>query len=130
MKTAKFSLIILCVAMMCYGCKKNEVLGTWEGTAYNPEDPPQIDFVLTVTEENGELKGVLSDNMGFVENAPLQDIKIDKNSFSCSVITTDYMAYRVTFTGSYDPKEKMLNGKWEVPAEGVVGTWQCTRKAD
>ena len=130
MKTAKIIMIFLWVSLLFSGCKKNQILGTWEGTAFNPEDPPRIDFVLNVTEENGELKGVISDNMGFMDNAPLQEIKIEKNSFSCVVVTTDYSAYRITFSGSFDPKEKILSGKWELPAEGIIGDWKCTKKAE
>jgi len=130
MKVARFVLLVVSVGILTMSCKKEDLLGTWEGVANIPEDPPRIDFVLKITEENGALKGTISDNMGFVEDAPLQDLKIDKNSFSCHIVTTDYMAYRVNLTGTYNAKDKTLSGELEVPAEGVVGTWKCTKKPE
>jgi hypothetical protein len=123
-------MIFLCVTLLCIGCMKNQFLGDWEGIAQNTGDPPEIYFTLTITEENGEFKGVVSDTLGLLDNAPLQDVKIEKNVFSSAVVTTNEAAQHITLSATLDPKENTMSGEWEIAAQGAAGTWKCTKKTD
>jgi hypothetical protein len=124
---AKLLVLTMVAAALAAGvlCAQTaDLTGTWVGaTMVNNE---QNTLTLVLKKDGDSYSGTLSDSMGMADQAPLQKVKLEKDSLSF---------YFILFPGSQDTRidvaikvtEAKLLGTWTTEA-GDSGAFELQRK--
>lgn len=114
-------------------------VGTWQGMALleNRNDPPR-QWTMTVSFRKGQLRGVMSDNLGEMRRRKLEDVKIVDGELHFTVAyETSRGLHRICrhrahlqddiLLSVFDGSEggRALEGKWE--ARRIAGTPTATQ---
>ncbi len=89
-----------------YAISNSDLTGTWNGTMEIPNFGT-YEMVLVLEKSNGEYKGIVSDDMGYIaEGTEVENLEIDGTSLSCefgltdgSVVTLTLEAHGAKMTG-------------------------------
>ena len=82
--------------------QENDLTGTWNGTMEIPNFGT-YEMVLVLEKSNGESKGTVSDDMGYIaERTVVEDLKIDGNKLSCHFGLTDGSVVYLTLEAEGD----------------------------
>jgi hypothetical protein len=117
--------VIICVGFLTtLSLAAVDISGTWEGSTEVP-DIGVDDFTLVFEKTETGYSGLMSDQLGMMENVACEDILIEGDKLTFHVEFYDGMEYTtvyLTFTVSQDE----LKGNWE--AGGNYGEINFARK--
>jgi hypothetical protein len=126
----KFFLILslgLCLSINLAAQKPADMVGTWVGmaTLEGMDEPDEFTLVLEI--EGESLKGHLTDQYGTLDEAPLEEIKLEDGKFSFSVKGTAPDGQEFTMVLDMDVEGDSMKGTLEIPGFGT-GAWEATKQ--
>jgi hypothetical protein len=126
----KLALILslgLCVAINLMAQKPSDMVGTWAGMATLEGMDAPNEFTLVLEMEGENLKGHLTDQYGTLNEAPLEEIKLEDGNFSFSVKGTAPDGQEFTMVLDMDVEGDSMKGTLEIPGFGS-GEWEATKQ--
>lgn len=127
----KLALILslgLCLSINLMAQKPADMVGTWVGLAtLEGEDEPN-EFTLVLELEGENLKGHLTDQYGTLDEASLEEIKLEEGMFSFSVKGTAPGGQEFTMVLNMDVEGDSMKGTLEIPGFGMNGAWEATKQ--
>jgi len=117
MHRIKLPIVILAMALVIgFGYvigNELDISGTWVGTTEIPDMVENDEVTLILEKENDEYSGTISDSMGMVQDAELENIEFHDNQLSFEFLSFngyDYVRVFMTFT----VEEDTMDGYWEI----------------
>jgi hypothetical protein len=127
----KFALILLLglfVALNLMAQKPSDMVGTWVGMATLEGMDEPNEFTLVLEMEGETLKGHLTDQYATLNEAPLEEIKLEDGMFSFSVKGMAPGGQEFTMVLEMDVEGDSMKGTLEIPGFGMNGAWEATKQ--
>lgn len=127
----KFFLILslgLCLSINLAAQKPADMVGTWAGMATLEGVEGPDEFTLVLAMEGGALTGHLTDQYDTMNEAPIEEIKLEDGKFSFSVKGTAPGGQAFTMFIKMDIEGDSMKGTLEVPDFGMNGAWEATKQ--
>lgn len=130
MKKTKWTLVLALMVLTTFSLsaqKPADLVGTWEGEGTLEGIPNSNVLTLVLKLEDGELVGHMTDQYGSMAEAPIDEVRLGEGSFSFTV-GVDMGSGQVLMTLSMKVEGDSMEGKIEIPDEGMAGTWEATKQ--
>jgi len=105
--------------------QKIDFTGTWYGPINTPDGEDNATW--TVKYQDGVFSGNITDELGYMDNAPLKNFVIKNNTIALDIVVSipeGDMTVKVKGTIKGDT----IEGTWEIPDMGDSGTWSASKK--
>ena len=125
-KTVFILILLSCFAAGLMAQKPADLVGTWLGEAdFGLAEPHELTLVLKLKE--GKLSGHMTDQYGTMENAPIENIKLEEGVFSFSVQGKGPEGETITLFFKMNVEGSSMKGTLEIPDMGLSGSWEATK---
>lgn len=116
------------VAVNLMAQKPADMAGTWVGlaTLEGMDEPNEFTLVLDLKE--GKLAGHLTDQYGTMDEAPIEEIKLEEGVFSFSVVGMGPGGQEITLILKMNVDGDSMKGTLEIADMGMNGTWEATKQ--
>ena len=130
MKKTKWTLVIALLVLTSFSLSAQEpadMVGTWEGEGTLEGEPDANVLTLVLKLEDGELSGHMTDQLGSMVEAPIDEVNLEDGTFSFTV-------YAGIGSGQFLSKLSMkvdgdsMEGKLEIPDMSMTGAWEATKQ--
>jgi len=105
--------------------QKDQFVGHWKGyVILNNGAEDSLNVVITLKE--GQLAGEMSDQYGLMDKAPMQNLKVTGNTFTCFVKVADTSgSIKIQLEAELDGN--ILEGDWHSAVNGSGDQWLLER---
>jgi len=122
-----FVSIALMLAAGSVAAQQTDLSGTWNGSTSVPNMTDNDQITLVLKKAGDSYSGSVSDSMGMVNEAALENVKFENDALSFEfAISVNGQAVRVTNKLNY--KEGKLTGYWSTE-DGMSSAMELVRKA-
>ena len=106
-------------------CEEVDLTGTWVGETEVPDSPEPDKLTLVLEKVEGKYAGTISDELGFADEAEIEDVEFKDNelTFSFTIFDgTDYQQVHCSMT----VEGNKMSGYWELD-DGTSSSVELTK---
>lgn len=121
-----FLIFLLAIFAGTFLGQQADLSGTWVGQAEVPNAPEPDKLTVVFEKKDDGYKGKISDAMGMLQDADMEDIEFKDNKLSCNFLVNtgeDYLRVHMTLTVEGDK----MKGNWE-GEDGSSGSVELERE--
>lgn len=118
----------LCLILNLTAQKPADMAGTWVGLATLEGMAEPNEFTLVLELKEGKLAGHMTDQYGTMDEAPIDEIKLEEGVFSFSVVGMGPGGQEITLILKMSVDGDSMNGTLEIADMGMNGAWEATKQ--
>jgi len=118
----------LCMVVNVTAQKPEDLVGTWVGNATLEGMSGSNEFTMVLELKEGNLAGHMTDQYGSLNESPIDEIKLEKEMFSFSVMGMGPGGQEIKMVLKMTVDGDSMKGTLEIPDMGMNGTWEAAKQ--
>jgi len=127
LKLTAMTALLLLAGLSVSAQKPADLVGTWIGPATLDGQTETNELTLVLELKDGKLAGNMTGSYGTINEAPMAEVTLEKDSFVFSVEAEGPQgAVMIKFTMKITGDS--MTGQLEIPDMGMGGTWEASKQ--